>query len=153
MDEGHPQNFYQYALIDPVDTPFARFRYYYRPWGQNPIQLACKSMRSRADSSQSSFKNSESSLQHQAAPPPSALRTMTRVRVVPAKPPPRPLPLPLATRPHLNEQFPITFITSDHSYPVEEQALLLPPLPLPLVLHLHQPLSVLLILTRQQLTS
>ena len=37
VDEEHPRKFYQYALIDPLDTPFARFRYYYRPWGQAPF--------------------------------------------------------------------------------------------------------------------
>lgn len=43
LDGEHPQNFYQYALIDPLDTPFARFRYYYRPWGQNPFHLHLRS--------------------------------------------------------------------------------------------------------------
>ncbi|KAF2729204.1 hypothetical protein EJ04DRAFT_589486 [Polyplosphaeria fusca] len=30
----HPKRFYKFALIDPVDQPFATFRYYYRTWGQ-----------------------------------------------------------------------------------------------------------------------
>lgn len=29
-----PKRFYKFALIDPVDQPFATFRYYYRTWGQ-----------------------------------------------------------------------------------------------------------------------
>ena len=30
----HPKRFYKFALIDPVDQPFARFHYYYRTWEQ-----------------------------------------------------------------------------------------------------------------------
>ncbi|CAF9916262.1 hypothetical protein IMSHALPRED_003023 [Imshaugia aleurites] len=30
----HPQRYYKYALLDPLDTPFATFRYYYRSWDQ-----------------------------------------------------------------------------------------------------------------------
>ncbi|KAJ8117526.1 hypothetical protein OPT61_g1285 [Boeremia exigua] len=29
-----PKRFYKFALIDPVDQPFAKFRYYYRTWDQ-----------------------------------------------------------------------------------------------------------------------
>lgn len=29
-----PKRFYEFALIDPIDQPFARFRYYYRTWEQ-----------------------------------------------------------------------------------------------------------------------
>ncbi|KAJ4304820.1 hypothetical protein N0V90_000348 [Kalmusia sp. IMI 367209] len=29
-----PKRFYKYALIDPIDRPFATFRYYYRTWDQ-----------------------------------------------------------------------------------------------------------------------
>lgn len=29
-----PKRFYKFALIDPVDQPFATFRYYYRTWNQ-----------------------------------------------------------------------------------------------------------------------
>jgi hypothetical protein len=29
-----PKRFYKFALIDPVDQPFASFRYYYRTWHQ-----------------------------------------------------------------------------------------------------------------------
>lgn len=29
-----PKRFYKFALIDPVDQPFATFRYYYRTWDQ-----------------------------------------------------------------------------------------------------------------------
>ena len=29
-----PKRFYKFALIDPVDQPFATFRYYYRTWSQ-----------------------------------------------------------------------------------------------------------------------
>lgn len=46
LDEEHPQSFYQFALIDPLDTPFARFRYYYRPWGQNSSHLHLKAWES-----------------------------------------------------------------------------------------------------------
>ncbi|MCJ1474936.1 hypothetical protein MMC13_003596 [Lambiella insularis] len=28
----HPKNYYQYALLDPLDTPFATFRFYFGPW-------------------------------------------------------------------------------------------------------------------------
>ena len=28
LSEKHPQNYYKYCLIDPIDTPFATFRYY-----------------------------------------------------------------------------------------------------------------------------
>ncbi|KAG9190807.1 hypothetical protein G6011_08895 [Alternaria panax] len=30
----HPKRFYKFALIDPIDQPFATFRYYYRSWDQ-----------------------------------------------------------------------------------------------------------------------
>lgn len=30
----HPKRFYRFELIDPVDKPFATFRYYYRTWAQ-----------------------------------------------------------------------------------------------------------------------
>ncbi|KAJ4361806.1 hypothetical protein N0V83_010747 [Neocucurbitaria cava] len=30
----HPKRFYQFSLIDPIDQPFATFRYYYRTWDQ-----------------------------------------------------------------------------------------------------------------------
>jgi len=30
----HPKRFYKFALIDPIDQPFATFRYYYRTWEQ-----------------------------------------------------------------------------------------------------------------------
>lgn len=30
----HPKRFYKFALIDPVDKPFATFRYHYRTWAQ-----------------------------------------------------------------------------------------------------------------------
>ncbi|KAH6633719.1 hypothetical protein C7974DRAFT_309855 [Boeremia exigua] len=30
----HPKRFYKFALIDPVDQPFATFRYYYYTWRQ-----------------------------------------------------------------------------------------------------------------------
>ncbi|KAL1600664.1 hypothetical protein SLS60_007052 [Paraconiothyrium brasiliense] len=29
-----PKKFYKFALVDPVDKPFATFRYYYRTWAQ-----------------------------------------------------------------------------------------------------------------------
>lgn len=29
-----PKRFYKFALVDPVDRPFATFRYYYRTWEQ-----------------------------------------------------------------------------------------------------------------------
>ncbi len=30
----HPRRYYKYALLDPLDHPFATFRYYYRSWGE-----------------------------------------------------------------------------------------------------------------------
>ncbi|KAF6237127.1 hypothetical protein HO173_004595 [Letharia columbiana] len=32
--DNHPQRYYKYALLDPLDAPFATFRYYYRSWDQ-----------------------------------------------------------------------------------------------------------------------
>ncbi len=32
----HPQRYYKYALLDPLDQPFATFRYFYRTWGRFP---------------------------------------------------------------------------------------------------------------------
>lgn len=29
----HPRRYYNYALLDPLDQPFATFRWYYRTWG------------------------------------------------------------------------------------------------------------------------
>ncbi|KAL9123668.1 MAG: hypothetical protein Q9217_006922 [Psora testacea] len=34
LPRKHPQRFYRYALLDPLDRPFATFRYYYRSWDQ-----------------------------------------------------------------------------------------------------------------------
>ena len=31
---NHPRRFYKYALLDPLDQPFATFRYYYRSWSE-----------------------------------------------------------------------------------------------------------------------
>jgi hypothetical protein len=31
---GQPKRFYKFALTDPVDQPFATFKYYYRTWEQ-----------------------------------------------------------------------------------------------------------------------
>jgi hypothetical protein len=31
-----PKRFYEFALIDPVDQPFATFKYYYRTLGTSP---------------------------------------------------------------------------------------------------------------------
>ena len=33
LPREHPRRFYNYALLDPIDQPFATFRYYYRSWG------------------------------------------------------------------------------------------------------------------------
>ena len=30
-----PQRYYKYALLDPLDQPFATFRYYYRSMGMS----------------------------------------------------------------------------------------------------------------------
>ena len=34
LPDKHPQRYYRYALLDPLDVPFATFRYYYRSWGK-----------------------------------------------------------------------------------------------------------------------
>ncbi|KAF2020412.1 hypothetical protein BU24DRAFT_469180 [Aaosphaeria arxii CBS 175.79] len=31
---SQPKRYYKFALIDPIDTPFTRFRFYYRTWEQ-----------------------------------------------------------------------------------------------------------------------
>ena len=31
----HPKRYFQYSLHDPIDTPFARFRYYYHSWSRS----------------------------------------------------------------------------------------------------------------------
>src|SRR5436190_4209950 len=33
-DENHPQSFYKYSLLDPLDQPLAVFRYNYEPLGR-----------------------------------------------------------------------------------------------------------------------
>ncbi|KAL8969305.1 MAG: hypothetical protein Q9183_002063 [Haloplaca sp. 2 TL-2023] len=33
-DDGHPCRFYTYSLLDPLDAPFATFRWHYRTWAQ-----------------------------------------------------------------------------------------------------------------------
>lgn len=37
----HPRRYYSYSLLDPLDQPFATFRWYYRTWGtkQRPLAL------------------------------------------------------------------------------------------------------------------
>ncbi|KAL8667318.1 MAG: hypothetical protein Q9202_000892 [Teloschistes flavicans] len=32
--DDHPQRYYTYSLLDPLDQPFATFRWYYRTWAQ-----------------------------------------------------------------------------------------------------------------------
>lgn len=34
LREKHPERFYKHQLLDPLDTPFATFRYLYRSWGK-----------------------------------------------------------------------------------------------------------------------
>ena len=34
MPDKNPQRYYKYLLLDPLDAPFATFRYYYRSWGK-----------------------------------------------------------------------------------------------------------------------
>ena len=34
LHKNHPQRFYRYDLLDPLDQPFSTFRYYYRTWEQ-----------------------------------------------------------------------------------------------------------------------
>lgn len=34
LNKNHPQRFYRYDLLDPLDQPFSTFRYYYRTWEQ-----------------------------------------------------------------------------------------------------------------------
>lgn len=33
LHQSHPQRYYKYALLDPLDQPFATFRFYYRTYG------------------------------------------------------------------------------------------------------------------------
>ena len=33
LPDDHPQRYYTYSLLDPLDQPFATFRWYYRTWG------------------------------------------------------------------------------------------------------------------------
>ena len=35
LPEEHPRRYYKYALLDPLDQPFATFRYLYRSWGES----------------------------------------------------------------------------------------------------------------------
>ncbi|KAL8988722.1 MAG: hypothetical protein Q9177_002248 [Variospora cf. flavescens] len=34
LPDDHPRRFYTYSLLDPLDQPFATFRWYYRTWPQ-----------------------------------------------------------------------------------------------------------------------
>ncbi|KAL8649898.1 MAG: hypothetical protein Q9210_004133 [Variospora velana] len=34
LPDDHPRRFYAYSLLDPLDQPFATFRWYYRSWPQ-----------------------------------------------------------------------------------------------------------------------
>lgn len=33
LTQEHPKRFYNFALLDPLDKPFASFRYFPRTWG------------------------------------------------------------------------------------------------------------------------
>lgn len=41
LPHQYPQRFYRYALLDPVDKPFATFRYYYRTIGMTWSSHLC----------------------------------------------------------------------------------------------------------------
>ena len=40
----HPRRYYKYALLDPLDQPFATFHYYYRNWGWSTIHLLYRTL-------------------------------------------------------------------------------------------------------------
>ena len=39
LTQEHPKRFYNYALLDPLDKPFASFRYFPRTWGEPHLLL------------------------------------------------------------------------------------------------------------------
>ena len=57
LSRKHPQRYYKYALVDPLDQPFATFRYYYRTWGM--YRVSCRIFPADANNaSQTSWKDS-----------------------------------------------------------------------------------------------
>ncbi|KAI9766769.1 MAG: hypothetical protein M1835_007135 [Candelina submexicana] len=70
IESGHPQRYYKYALIDPIDQPFATFRYHFRTWEQLDA-LGIGTPRASLSSNRSSSSNSSPS----PSPSPSASTT------------------------------------------------------------------------------
>ncbi|KAI9703677.1 MAG: hypothetical protein M1836_007447 [Candelina mexicana] len=60
IESGHPQRYYKYALIDPIDQPFATFRYHFRTWEQLDA-LGIGTPRASLSSKRSSRSNSSPS--------------------------------------------------------------------------------------------
>ncbi|KAL8727911.1 MAG: hypothetical protein Q9166_005737 [cf. Caloplaca sp. 2 TL-2023] len=46
LPDNHPYRYYTYVLLDPLDTPYATFRWYYRTWAQLEALGVTKELRS-----------------------------------------------------------------------------------------------------------
>ncbi|CAD0093679.1 unnamed protein product [Aureobasidium mustum] len=53
LKEHHPQNFYQYALLDPIDQPYATFRYHIRGGPHVQARHPCQDLDQSSSSSSS----------------------------------------------------------------------------------------------------
>lgn len=53
LTQEHPKRFYNYALLDPLDKPFASFRYFPRTWGE--LHLLLPSQDGYTDSTKTSW--------------------------------------------------------------------------------------------------
>ncbi|KAF2651996.1 hypothetical protein K491DRAFT_605768 [Lophiostoma macrostomum CBS 122681] len=67
-----PKRFYKFALIDPTDQPFARFRYFYRTWEQleNVGVLGNEEQGEDEDEDEDESKDSEVPVKETAVPDP-----------------------------------------------------------------------------------
>ncbi|KAL9005266.1 MAG: hypothetical protein Q9188_001935 [Gyalolechia gomerana] len=50
LPDDHPQRYYTFSLLDPLDLPFATFRWYYRTWAQLEALGVTKPLSTRSSS-------------------------------------------------------------------------------------------------------
>ncbi|KAL8763150.1 MAG: hypothetical protein Q9194_007413 [Teloschistes cf. exilis] len=106
--DDHPQRYYTYSLLDPLDKPFATFRWYYRTWAQLESLGITSALEDPPDSN-----------------PKQRSRQGTDDKATKASPRPRPLPLTLKSK---HGGFGSPSSTSDIS-PLTTRGLPLPAIP------------------------
>ncbi|KAI9837440.1 MAG: hypothetical protein M1837_002962 [Sclerophora amabilis] len=146
LEPEDPQRYYRYALIDPLDQPFATFRYYFRSWDQlqalgiiSPVQNEVASPilsltqhspsepRSSSDwhstssssssTSANAISNNDDQLEANMVPPLTTTPTQSHPQALSSSPPSH-----FAQEPDSNLDDPLSFITHPSSGRPEESS-------------------------------